>query len=555
MHPTPPIIWSIAGHDSSGGAGLSADQRAADAMGVHLCPVVAALTAQHSQGVQAVFPLATVQMQAQLRALADDMPPRAIKTGLLGSVAAIELVAQWVDRWRALTPTGVDPHRHLALIVDPVLGASSGGAAFSNESVMAAYRTLLLPRATVITPNRAEARRLLGLPGGHDAPDRETPDLARELQALGVRSVVITGGDAPSPAHCLDWISTPHAQGWLTAPRVDTPHNHGTGCTFASAIAAACALGHVDADAIVLAKMLTHHALTQAHAAGTGAGPVIAQPGFAAGPPSGGAPLPWLGLGTELPWQLTVPRATAQSEALFQPFKPPADGLYGILANSEQIDAALQAGLSCLQLRHKARDGLETQLSRSLQQSMAAGTQLFINDHWRDALALSLTSQDTPAPGFKLGLHLGQEDLLALSAVDQASLLAARHRVMLGLSSHSLWELARAAGCGASTIACGPVLPTTTKDMPWLPQGQDNLSWWVRHSPSPVVAIGGLLTPDDVQRFTRCRPAAVCIVRGLGQTLRDMQQAIPSLRQALTQALAQPPQTPPPLPHPVQPIT
>ena len=100
----PPLVWSIAGLDSAGGAGLSADQRAADAMGVHLCPITASLTAQHSQGVEAMFPVAAAQLQAQLQALSEDMPPRAIKTGLLGSVAAIVLVAQWVDHWRACTP-------------------------------------------------------------------------------------------------------------------------------------------------------------------------------------------------------------------------------------------------------------------------------------------------------------------------------------------------------------------------------------------------------------------------------------------------------------------
>ncbi|MEY2843466.1 MAG: hypothetical protein RI920_1503, partial [Pseudomonadota bacterium] len=111
------IVWSIAGLDTAGGAGLSADQRAADALGAHLCPVAACLTAQHSQGVDAIFPVDAAQLEAQLQALASDLRPRAIKTGLLGSVAAIETVARWVDRLRADAPAGTDPHRHLALVV------------------------------------------------------------------------------------------------------------------------------------------------------------------------------------------------------------------------------------------------------------------------------------------------------------------------------------------------------------------------------------------------------------------------------------------------------
>ncbi|MGE5452878.1 MAG: bifunctional hydroxymethylpyrimidine kinase/phosphomethylpyrimidine kinase [Acidobacteriota bacterium] len=548
MSDTRPIIWSIAGLDTAGGAGLSADQRAADALGVHLCPVAAALTAQHSQGVQAVSPVDPAFLQAQLQALADDLPPRAIKTGLLGSVRAIEQVAHWADHWRARTPAGLDPHRQLALIVDPVLGASSGGAPFSDDAIVAAYRQWLLPRATVLTPNRAEARRLLGQAARHDGPREALPELARALQALGARSVVITGGDGPvqadaaSAPHCLDWVLTPHAQGWLSAPRIDTPHAHGSGCTFASGVAAACALGHVEADAIVLANMLTRHALMHSRAAGGGAGPVLAQAGFAAGPAHGGAPLPWLGLGDELPWRLT------RSQVPFRPFTPAADKLYGILADGPQVEAAVQAGLRCVQLRHKAPMDLSANLSHSLRSAASVDAQLFVNDHWQAALALL----PDLAPTVRLGLHLGQEDLLSLRPADCQALLAAGSRLMLGLSSHSLWELARAAGCGASYIACGPVQPTTTKDMPWLPQGQDNLGWWVRHSPVPVVAIGGLLSAQDVAWAAACGPAAVCVVRGLGQTKQQMQAALPQLQQA-AQTAVRSDVAHAPLPHPVLP--
>ena len=534
---TPPVIWSIAGTDTSGGAGLSADQRAADALGVHLCPVVAALTAQHSQGVQAVIPVSPAQLQSQLRALADDLPPRAIKTGLLGSVAAIELVAQWVDRLRERTPPGVDPHRHLALIVDPVLGASSGGAAFSNDSIVAAYRTSLIPRATVLTPNHAEACRLLGRPSWQEQAFRDAaPQLARDLQALGARSVVITGGDAPAttaPPHCLDWISTPQATGWLTAPRVPTPHTHGTGCTFASGIAAAWALGHVEADAIVLAKMLTHHALTHSHAAGAGPGPVLGRAGFAAGPRASGAPLPWLGLADELPWRLTAPAAPGNDAPLFRPFTPPADGLYGIAPDSAQLHAALRAGLRCVQLRHKPSEGLGPHLLRSLLDAQESGAQLFVNDHWDALLPLLRQLPATDWPTAPLGLHLGQEDLLKLDSAGRTALLAARDRLMLGLSSHSLWELARAAGCGASLIACGPVQPTTTKDMPWQAQGERNLRWWVANSPAPVAAIGGLLTPDDLARFAACGPAVLCVVRALQHPEAKLTRHVAELQRAV----------------------
>ena len=532
-------------------------------MGVHLCPITAALTAQHSRGVDAVFPVAASALQAQLNAVAQDLPPRAIKTGLLGSVDAIELVAQWVDHWRAQTPSGHDPHQHMALVVDPVLGATAGGAAFASDDIVQAYRTHLLPRATVLTPNRAEAKRLLNQAGRHHGPDADIPALAAALQGMGVRSVVITGGDAQGQSLitrllAMDWLQTPHAQGWLTAPRIETSHTHGTGCTFASGVAAACALGHVEADAIVLAKMLTHHALTQARSAGQGAGPVLASRGFTSGLAHGGAPLPWLGLGQSLPWQAQHAQQNSRAETppLFLPYHPPANALYGILADGDQVSAGIQAGLRCVQLRHKSTEGLLHNIAQSMQAAASAQAQLFINDHWQEALAYGATPNgrtDRSRIGVRLGLHLGQEDLLALTPQQQGTLLAHRDQVMLGLSSHSLWELARAAGCGASLIACGPVQATQTKDMPWRPQGTDNLAWWIRHSPAPVVAIGGLLTSTDVTRFAAIKPAAICVVRALGATAVDMQRAVPALQESVLSAASLPAGKPPDLPHPVLP--
>lgn len=535
--PRPPIVWSIAGHDSSGGAGLSADQRAADAMGVHLCPIVASLTAQRSTGVDAIFPVSASQLLAQMQALAEDMPPQLIKTGLLGDVTLINTVAEWVRQRRAQQPD-------LALVIDPVLGASAGGEAFSNEAVVQAYRRELLPLANLITPNRAEALRLLGKPARHDGPADELPKLASLLRAMGAHGVVITGGDAPGSTRgadwALDWLDTPHARGWLCSRRVPTRDHHGSGCTFASAAASALALGHVCADAVVLAKMLTTQALRHAHAAGQGPGPVMASAAHALGP------LPYLGIGHDLPWQLThgQNQEDGSSTPLFRPFQAPADGLYGILPDSTQLDAAAQAGLRCLQLRHKAREGVEAHIDASADSCIRHQALLFINDHWQQAL--QRLQQPHLKPGLQLGLHLGQEDLLSLDLAAREQILSARHNVVLGLSSHSAWELARAAGCGASLIACGPVMPTTTKDMPWVPQGQDNLRWWVQHSPAPVVAIGGLLSPANVERFASAQPAALCVVRGLGSSASEMAARLPGLQAAVQAGRAQ---AQPVLPH------
>ena len=493
MNPTP-IIWSIAGTDSGGGAGLAADQRAADALGVHCCTVVAGITAQSTTEVTHIEATPPAVLQAQLDTLAADLPPRAIKTGLLGSAANVRVLADFIDRQRRQGP--------LALVVDPVLRASTG-AALADAELRAAYRDLLLPRATVITPNQAEAAALLEQ-AGQQAPS-DIPAQARALRALGCEAVLITGGDAgatgPAGELSLDWLDTPHARGWLALPRERTPHNHGTGCTFASALASALALGWVVADAAVLAKMAATHALRHARAVGRGVGPVIARPGFATEPTL----LPQLSLDE------TVPAAWAT------PATRRAPGLYTIVDSAERAEAvlAVRPTVDTLQLRMKRPPGLDdatwqaqlqAAIARSQRAADAAGVLLVVNDHWQAALAAGARA-----------LHLGQEDLLALTRAEREQLQAARGTgVQLGLSSHSLWELCRAAALAPDYIACGPVWATTTKDMPWLPQGLDNLAWWARMSPAPVVGIGGILAPDQLRAVARAGAAGGCVVRGLG---------------------------------------
>lgn len=517
-----PIIWSIAGTDSGGGAGLAADQRAADAFGVHCCTVVAGITAQSTTEVTHIEATPPAVLQAQLATLAADMPPRVIKTGLLGSADNVRVLAAFVDKLREEGP--------LALVVDPVLRASTG-AALANAELRTAYCELLLPRATVITPNQAEALALLG----DDFPG-DIPAQSLALRALGCEAVVITGGDAGAVGRheslSLDWLDTPHAQGWLSLPRENTPHNHGTGCTFASAMGAALALGWVLADAAVLAKMAATHALRHARAVGRGVGPVVAREGFGTDP----SLLPRLSLGSEAPAAWTTrPRS-------------PSPGVYAIVDSAERVRQCVDAGARTVQLRIKrpsitpSEDPVwQAQLAAEIQLAQAsanaAGATLYVNDHWEQALALGARA-----------LHLGQEDLLSLSPEEHAQLAAARsHGVALGLSSHSLWELCRAHTLLPDYVACGPVWPTTTKDMPWHPQGLDNLAWWAHMAPAPVVAIGGILAPEQLAQAAACGASGGCVVRGLGD---DPARTLPAWQQAWAAGQAAQQHAVHALPHP-----
>ena len=504
----PPVVWSIAGSDSGGGAGLQADLKAFEAFGVHGCTAVAAITAQHSLRVCRSEPVAPDLLEAQLAALAEDLPPVAIKLGMLGSVDNVHCVARWVDRLRRERP--------LALVIDPVWRATTG-AALAASALREACLDELLPRATIVTPNRAEAAWLLGM---ERLEAHEVPQAARELRAAGARAVAITGGDAREPGGdglAADWIDTPQAQGWLTLPRVDTPHHHGTGCVFASSAAAALALGHCEADALVLAKLATTQALRRGYAAGRGAGPV--RPGADFALVRGGLPT-------------LHPDRPTWAPAGFAPLQPVCMGLYAIVERAEQVESVIRAGARAVQLRIKAPggEGLRAEVRRAVAAARAADAQIFINDHWRMALEERAW-----------GVHLGQEDLSAVAPQDLERLRRAGLR--LGISTHSYWEVCRARAEGPSYIACGPIHATVTKKMPWRPQGEDNLAYWCHVLEEPVVAIAGM---DEARsrEAMRCGAAGVAVLRGLVQVER-VDETVARLQAAINEGAWWPRRPPP----------
>ncbi|MDQ3156094.1 MAG: bifunctional hydroxymethylpyrimidine kinase/phosphomethylpyrimidine kinase [Actinomycetota bacterium] len=220
---TPPVVLSIAATDSGGAAGLAADLTTFAALGVHGACAVTAVTAQDTTAVHSVIPLAAPDVARQIDAVLGDLAVAAIKTGVLGSEATAQVVAGVATQ-----------NRHIPLIVDPVLVSTTGGE-LASDKVLRSYRQIVLPVATVITPNREEASRLLGGEG-------PSVDMARALHEFGP-AVVLTGGH-PDGATCTD-ILVDHsgALSELAHPAIATDNDHGTGCTFSAALAAGLARG------------------------------------------------------------------------------------------------------------------------------------------------------------------------------------------------------------------------------------------------------------------------------------------------------------------------
>jgi thiamine-phosphate diphosphorylase len=213
-----------------------------------------------------------------------------------------------------------------------------------------------------------------------------------------------------------------------------------------------------------------------------------------------------------------------------------AAGLYAIVDSAARVREALSAGVETVQLRIKDAEApsLRDQVRASVAACRKFRARLFVNDHW-------IVAMEERAHG----VHLGQADLAALGHGGRRAL--SDSGLALGVSSHSLWELARAKALAPEYIACGPVWPTITKQMPWNPQGLDNLAWWSATAGVPVAAIGGILTTEQVRGAASCGAQYVCVVRALGA---KMEQTVPSLKAALRAGCSDTPIVPPALPHP-----
>ena len=264
------IALAIAGSDSSGGAGIQADLKTFAAFGLYGASAITAITVQSTKGVEAVAPLSADLVTAQIEAVAGDLALHATKIGMLATAAIVEAVAAAIEELE------------LPLVVlDPVLVSTSGERLLDADGVQTLCMELM-PLARAVTPNIPEAEALSGRSIGSAQQAREA---ARRIHDMGAASVIVTGGHAMwdgdtgpraenSAPQIIDLLFDGHVFHEFRTARIDTRHTHGTGCTFASAVAAGLALGRELPDAVARAQQYVAGAIAHALGIGHGRGPI-----------------------------------------------------------------------------------------------------------------------------------------------------------------------------------------------------------------------------------------------------------------------------------------
>lgn len=259
MPVTTKIALTIAGSDSGGGAGIQADLKTFHQHGAFGTSVIVAVTAQNTLGVTHVHAIPTASVNAQMAALAADLPPAATKIGMLATAELVECVA-----------AGVQRHKFTPLVLDPVLVATSGDR-LTEAAALPSMKRDLFPLASLVTPNAREAAILTGI-------ELTSPEALRRaglaLLSLGPDAVLLKGGHLGADGEVTDLLFTGNEMEEFVHPRIDTTSTHGTGCTLSAAIAAHLAHGHPLGDAVERSINWVHEAIRTAPALGRGHGPL-----------------------------------------------------------------------------------------------------------------------------------------------------------------------------------------------------------------------------------------------------------------------------------------
>lgn len=448
-------ILLIGGTDPSG-AGLQTDWKIIHAMNMQASSIITAVTAQSQTKVRDTGVLTAEHFSQQL-ATQKQQVFSVIKIGMLGNEKIIETLAPFLKT----------QNKDTAIILDPVLISSSGGALLNSKG-QAYLLSLLLPYTTLITPNINELSLLTHLPVNNTT---DITKAAKQLIKQGANAVFVKGGhflsDQPKS---YDFFISQHEQFYLEGERWKNRKNvRGTGCALATAIASSIAQGYCLTDSLIIAKSMISQGIRKAKKADE------------------------QGKNHQLQFNQQknhfkgkdlaklIHTLTPESPALnFPDCGSKTLGIYPVVNSLEWIKKLVPLGIETIQLRikNKTDNEVEAIIKAAIEYCRNYPTRLFINDYWQ----LAIKHQ-------AYGIHLGQED------IETANLHAiAESGCRLGLSTHSFTEVARAHAIKPSYLALGPIFATTSKDMPWIPQGVDSVKKWVKllGDAYPLVAIGGI---------------------------------------------------------------
>lgn len=451
-----PAILLIGGLDPQGCAGIAADIATVQHHDGHPLPLITAMTEQTSTGLTELGAVNPDKFMAQYENCVKDFDIKAIKVGLLPDLALAEKTLEIIKQ-----------HPTTPVVMDPVLASSSGGQEV-DTSVQAYLRNELLQYVTLLTPNLPELWELTN----DNASSIE--EAVQQLSNTGLNACLVKGGHSDS-TFASDYFVTDAAAFYCYQDKL--PFNvRGTGCVLASAIASQLAAGQDMRDAVVLAKAYVARGIRLAKQVG---------------------PYRVIKHSDEPMLLNDLPKLCYRPELIGKQFSfPPCPqrlGIYPVVDTFDWVQKLVKEGIETIQLRVKDKDLSETtqQIKQASDHLAEKSVSFFVNDHWQIAIEQGA-----------YGVHLGQEDLhdANLKHIADANL-------RLGISTHSYWELARALAINPSYIALGPIFETTSKQMPFSPQGIERLHQWVSllDGEYPVVAIGGI----NVERAKQLKPTGV----------------------------------------------
>ncbi len=479
-------VWVISGSDNTAGAGLQKDLLTIQDLGSQAATVVSCVTSQNQNGIQHIEPVSETSFITQLDSLMALETPDVVKVGMLGNIRQVDLLLGIFNTLR-------QQNSNLKIVLDPVCMASSGG---ESSGLTPDDLLPLMAVCDLVTPNISEANQLLKttIKNLDDAKDaaKELHSILNQNHSVNTE-LLLKGGHLETGITVVDTYATQQQLVHLKSDSIKTEYNHGTGCTFASAVAATLAQKYEIEDAVVIAKAYMMQSLYFSHALSnecskTNSYGTTGHKGWPVNPK----------------WMPSIETSNHHRNA-FLPVNQLDFRFYPVVDSLVWIERLLKAGVKTLQLRIKkpVNDAwLEQEIKNAIALGKHYNAQLFINDYWEFAI-----KHDA------YGVHLGQEDLLDanISKIREAGL-------RLGISTHGYMELLKAVEIQPSYIALGHIFPTQTKDMPSIPQGTERLAHYQKWAQTiaPTVAIGGIKL-HNLQSILKTGVQSVAVVTAITQ--------------------------------------